>query len=215
MDSASNLIPLIQLRLKGAPEYLCNSALRKVISQICRQTDCWRKSIPFVVSSIESTIDEKIRVEMPDPGYEAEYARLFRVFIEEYDADSAEFDDAYEIPAGSYRVKRGETTQIEFDDEEAVAVEDRLTLDVALVPLEIGATLNEIPVGIVQMCGEAAVHLAIADLMLMPGRAWSSPETAGWERIEGMNALRQIIANLDNGSTAEVAKAPVSGIIEG
>lgn len=216
MESASKLVQLVQVRLKGAPEYLCAAAVRKAVSQICRQTDCWRKTVTFVLDAgmMETTVDELLRVRMPDLGYEADCARLFRVLVETSDGAGG-YNRFTNMQDGTFRVHRGETMQIEFSSDDAVEADDRITIAVSLAPYELGATLNEIPPGIVQLCGEAAVHLATADVMRMSKRPWTDYDAAQFEWTEGMNALRQIIADVDNGSTGGTASAPVSGIVEG
>jgi len=215
MESASKLVEMVQARAKGAPEYLCNDAVRRAFAEVCRYSDCWRRSLVFTVDSVEDTIDDKIRVDLPDTGYEAEIGRIHRVFLELYDSTAADFDDASEVTAGTYRMVRGEKLQIEFDNEDLLEADDRLTVDVSLIPLEIGSSISDIPSGVVQLCGSAVVHLATADLMRMSKRPWTDFDTAQYERTEGMNALRQILFNAGNGSTNEAASAPVSGIIEG
>lgn len=217
MDSASKLVQLVQVRLKGAPEYLCSAAVRKAFSQICRQTDCWRRTVTFVADTgrMEATVDDKLLLDFPDLGYEADLVRLFRVLVQEYDADADSYGTATEKPEGSFRVRRGEKLQIEFDSTGAVEDDDQVTIDVAIAPYEMGTTLGDIPPGIVQLCGEAAVHLAAADLLRMPHRPWTDVEAGQWEYVEGMNAVRMILANADNGSTGATASAPVIGIVEG
>ena len=217
MDSASKLVQLVQVRLKGAPEYLCTAAVRKAFNQICRQTDCWRRTVSFVAQTarMEETVDGKLLLDMPDLGYEADLARLFRVLVQEYDTGTATYGTTSNKPDGSFRVRRGERLQIELDSTDAVEATDQVTVDVSLAPYEMGTTLGDIPPGIVQLCGEAVVHLAAADLLRMSKRPWWYPEAGQWEYVEGMNAVRMILANADNGSTGKTASAPVTGIVEG
>lgn len=215
MDAASKIVEMVQVRAKGAPEYLCADAVRRAFAEVCRHSDCWRRSLVFTAGSVEETVDGKILVNLPDAGYEADVVRVHRVFIERGGSGEGSYFDPSQVTDGTYRIKRGEKLQLEFDNDDLLGAADRLTVDVSLAPLEIGSSISDIPPGVVQLCGSSVVHLATADLMRMSKRPWTDFETAQYERIEGMNAMRQVLFNAGNGSTSEAASAPVSGIVEG
>lgn len=216
MDSATKIVSLVQIAAKGAPEVLVSAAVRAVFAEICRRTDCWRLKLSGEVGEVEETVDGKIRVLLPTTGHDAEISRVFGVWVERKQGELGELEQAARITDGTYGIVRSGTgAALEFANKNQVSAGDKLTVDVSLVPLEIGTALTDIPPAIVELCGPAAYHLASAKIMRMSRRPWTDYEAAQWEYVSGMNAIREILFKSENGSTDLPAMRRMEGLVEG
>ena len=214
MDSATKIVSLVQIAAKGAPEVLVSAAVRAVFAEICRRTDCWRLKLSGEVDEVEETVNGKIRVLLPPTGHDAEISRVFGVWVERKQGEL--WEPAARITDGTYGIVRSGTgAALEFANKNQVSAGDKLTVDVSLVPLEIGTALTDIPPAIVELCGPAACHLASAKIMRMSRRPWTDYEAAQWEYVSGMNAIREILFKSGNGSTDLPAMRRMEGLVEG
>ena len=215
MDSATKLVPLVMVQTKGCPEYLCNSAIRKAFNAICLQTDCWRKEFEFTVTTVEEDAHGRAIITLPDVGYDAAIIRIFDVYIKDYNATTATYGEIRKLSPKSFQLQLSENFRLVLNSAYELITGDKVIVDMALAPNEVGVSLTDIPAGIVQLCSSAVVPLAIGNLCQMTGRPWHDAETARYNHLEATNAIRQIIFNVSNGSTNESSSAPVSGMIEG
>ena len=211
MDSAATLLQPVLMRTRGCPENNALWALRKAFADVCRQTECWRDSVAVSVSADAEPIgtDEE-RVRIPDPAYSARILRIHRALLAK--SGEAAYKD---VPLASCRVHRGESDWLVVRGRGTLEAGDSISLDVSLVPDEIGATLAEIPPGIVRIAGQAAEDLAVATLCNQSGRPWTDREAAVLAALDAANGIRRILADISCGEmdlpARTIPESPVEG----
>lgn len=215
MDSATTLLQPVLMRTRGCPENNALWALRKAFADVCRQTECWRENIELTVSTVENVGTDEERVRIPDPAYSGRVLRVHRVLHERLNTTTATYDAPADISLESCRVKSGEHTWLTVRNRGILSAGDKLTLDVSLVPDEIGATLMELPPGIVKLCGKTAVDFAVMTLCNQPKRPWTDKETAALAAMGASNGIRRIMADIGGGLMDVPATSRPWGLVEG
>jgi len=215
METASKLVELVQTQVRGCPEHVCGFAVRKAFARICKQTDCWREEVSFVVDEVTTNIKDNALIEVKSTGYDAGIARIFTLYVEKYDSDDLTFGDA--APVGSFLGLKlgGNTPSLIISSEDAVEVGDRVTVDMSLAPNEIGSALSDMPAGIVELCGKAVEQMALAILFAMSNRPWFDKYSASQSDFHANNEIRQIIFNTENQSTDGGSSSKLTGLVEG
>jgi hypothetical protein len=211
VDSAATLLQPVLMRTRGCPENNALWALRKAFADVCRQTECWRDSVAVSVSADAEPIgtDEE-RVRIPDPAYSARILRIHRALLTKSGSTVAA-----DVPLSSFRVRRGESDWLVVRGRGTLEAGDSISLDVSLVPDEIGATLAEIPPGIVRIAGQAAEDLAVATLCNQSGRPWTDREASALAALDAANGIRRILADISCGEmdlpARTIPESPVEG----
>lgn len=210
MDSATTLLQPVLMRTRGCPENNALWALRKAFADVCRQTECWRENIELTVSTVENVGTDEERVRIPDPAYSARILRIHRALLTKSGSTVAA-----DVPLSSFRVRRGESDWLVVSGRGTLEAGDSISLDISLVPDEIGATLAEIPPGIVRIAGQAAEDLAVATLCNQPGRPWTDREAAVLAALDAANGIRRILADISCGEmdlpARTIPESPVEG----
>ncbi len=199
MNSASELVPLVLLNLKGCPETAAMAMLRKAFGRLCRETGCWRSSFSFEAGATTEEPDGRISLAFA-PRIDGSVSRVMRLFLEKADADGA-FGSPRHLHPDSYGLNMREGgMRLMLLPCATVAEGDRLTADLELEPPETGM-LDEIPQAVAQSGAEAATALASALLAGQPGRPWSDRATAAEQMLEYQAAKRRLLLRLGNGFT--------------
>jgi hypothetical protein len=215
MELASDLVPLVQLRLKGCPEETARHGLRQALSRLCRETDCWRDTVVFAVSgTTEINSEEDFAVSLPSPAYDASIWKIHYLMVET-DNGAGGFNGKTKVDPSRYSLRLHDLPEVVFKTGVDVEAGDRLTLEVSLVPNEVGTALTDIPEAVSSLCGEPAVALAAYALAASPGRPWSDPAQAAMQFEEYRRAKRVMLFALGVGGAAEPARTEVPSIIEG
>lgn len=214
MDSATLLVPLVLMRTKGCPENNANWALRKAFADVCSRSECWRENIALTVSTVENVGTDEERVRIPDPAYSGRVQRVHRVLHERLNTTTATYYAPADISLESCRVQSGEHVRLVVR-RGTLSTGDKLTLDVSLVPDEIGAVLMELPPGIVKLCGSTAVDFAVMTLCSQPKRPWTDKETAALAALDASNGIRKIMADIGEGLMDVPATSLPWGLVEG
>ncbi len=215
INRADDLVPMVMLSLKGCPKETAMYGIRRAISTVCRETNCWRGSISFVVSGLVET-PHNVSVKIPDSAMtvDASISRIVGMLIEKSDGDDG-FEESKVVSIGGYSMDRGDDNTLVFQNWVDVENGDRLTLDVVFYPPEIGTTLTDIPIGVLHQCAESAVHLATAILAGTPGRTWSDAGHSQLEMFEYRKAKRLLMFEIGQGNVDAFAESRMIGLVEG
>jgi len=213
MESATNLIPLVQLQLKGCPEATVAYGLRRAFVRMCSETGCWRTSIVETVSGIEEIRAGVWRFELAALRDPAWLSRLVRVQVERLQADST-FSNKQELPEEAYSILRTNKLYLVFEPGCDVGNGDKVVLDAVLVPNEAGNVLVELPQSLVELTGEAVVHLAVYLLASMSRRPWTDLDQAAMAMLDYRRSKRVFLLNDLTGGSPRNTQSVVEGLVE-
>lgn len=154
------LVSRVAVMVGGAPESLCEQALRGAFADICQHTRLWTRRCSMAVPQDHQT-------------------KAGAVFELDAAPENARRDDIRDIrvngtpaPGLSGNVHVG----VLFDCLGVVKAGDTLEWEEAMVPN--GGGMESVPAEVVLAGGDAAASAAAARLMDMPRRPWSNPEGA-------------------------------------
>ena len=138
MELATDLIPLVQLRLRGCPEETAAYGLRLAFARLCRETDCWRDTSTFVVSgSSEINAEDDVAVKLPSMSYTASIGKVHYLMVERDNGNGGFYDPA-RIDPDRYRLRHQDEVEIVFKATTDIEDGDRITMEVSVVPYQTG-----------------------------------------------------------------------------
>lgn len=214
MDSAGDLVSLVQLNLKGCPEVAVLASLRNAFGRICRETGCWRSSISVDVdaANLEEETDGRWAMDFT-PRIDGIVSKVARAFVEKGDGAGG-YGEPNRLAPGSYAMElRSGGLKLLFDAGCGIAAGDRITADLELEPPETG-DLSEIPLAVAQACASAAVELASALLLGQSGRPWADRVAQAEHMQEFQDAKRRLLFRLGTGHAEGDSRTRME-IIEG
>lgn len=188
-DLYPDLIPY----LRGCPEPIVLSAIRRMTRKFCSRSEAWRVELDPI------TLREGITEYEIDAPFDAEIRRISELRINTEDGVDAGIPGTL-IPDDKYLYDRYDDSKVVLDDayEPTEDVTNGLEIKVVLVPKR---DADRIDVFFLDMWQDVIIGGVMSDLMVMPNVKWSDPARALIGNQEYLRGISMARAELDRQST--------------